>query len=145
MHDHEMSDEELKQIEQMSYEERDLPVHKSGKPFIYFMVFFVGCFIVAQQFMRWVDPDSVTTPGDSLSTKIRILPDADVPLIQSNRTAITDVEDLKQAERELLKNYSWVDKDAGKARIPVTRAQEIALAEGFPTRADAGVPEDYTK
>lgn len=145
MHDHDITPEERSQIEGMSYEERDLPIQKSGKPFLVFMVFLIGTFIVAQQFMRWVDPDSVETPGDGMESRIRILPDLDSPVIQSNRTAITDINDLKQSERDLLKNYSWVDKDAGKARVPVARAKELVLAEGLPTRANPGVPEDYSK
>ena len=48
-------------------------------------------------------------------------------------------------EEEHLHGTAWVDPLNGVVRIPVERAQELCLAEGFPVRtgggrSDAGVP-----
>lgn len=36
-------------------------------------------------------------------------------------------------ERAKLEGYAWVDRNAGVARIPVSRAMEILVTQGWPT------------
>ena len=38
-------------------------------------------------------------------------------------------EELERADREKLGTYGWVDREAGRVRIPVERAMEKLLAE----------------
>ncbi len=38
---------------------------------------------------------------------------------------ILDLETLRAAEKKILEGYSWVDREAGVARIPIERAMEI--------------------
>jgi hypothetical protein len=38
-------------------------------------------------------------------------------------------EELEQADREKLETYGWVDKKAGRVRIPIENAMEKLLAE----------------
>jgi hypothetical protein len=54
-----------------------------------------------------------------------------------------DVKGLRRDEARLLEQYSWVDKNAGTVRIPVSRAIELLAEKGLPHRvapAPAGVP-----
>lgn len=49
------------------------------------------------------------------------------PRLQTEFTA--DIERLRQIEEELLAGYGWVDRAAGRVRIPIERAMEL-VAEG---------------
>jgi hypothetical protein len=40
---------------------------------------------------------------------------------------------VKKAD-SILANYGWVNRDSGVARIPIERAMEIAVKEGFPVQ-----------
>ena len=45
-----------------------------------------------------------------------------------------DVKDLRREEARLLEHYSWIDKNAGTVRIPVSRAIELLAEKGLPHR-----------
>ncbi len=47
-----------------------------------------------------------------------------------------DIYVLRGEEAAKLDSYAWVDKEGGVARIPITRAMEVMLQRGFPTRAE---------
>lgn len=49
------------------------------------------------------------------------------PQLQTEFTA--DIEALRRSEEELLDRYSWIDREAGRVRIPIERAIEL-IAEG---------------
>ena len=44
---------------------------------------------------------------------------------------------LRGEEARLLEHYSWIDKNAGTVRIPVSRAIELLAEKGLPHRAAA--------
>lgn len=46
-----------------------------------------------------------------------------------NETAEEDLAGWLAHEREVLGSYGWVDEDAGKVRIPITRAMEILVVQ----------------
>ena len=48
-----------------------------------------------------------------------------------------DVKGLRREETRLLEHYSWIDKNAGTVRIPVSRAIELLAEKGLPHRAAA--------
>ncbi|HEV3060208.1 MAG TPA: hypothetical protein VGY48_18330 [Vicinamibacterales bacterium] len=45
-----------------------------------------------------------------------------------------DLQDLRDAEREILTTYGWVDRNAGVVRIPIDQAMRLALQRGLPAR-----------
>ena len=49
-----------------------------------------------------------------------------------------DLVRLHAREDAVLENYSWVDKAAGTARVPVDRAAELMLRKGFASRQGGG-------
>jgi hypothetical protein len=55
------------------------------------------------------------------------------PRLQTNPKQ--DLRDLRAAEEQLLKGYSWVDRNAGVVRIPVDEAMKLTLQRGLPARA----------
>lgn len=40
----------------------------------------------------------------------------------------TNLQTLKESNREALETYGWVDRDAGTVRIPIQRAMELEIA-----------------
>ncbi len=60
------------------------------------------------------------------------------PLPAPPRLQAYPFDDLKAFRREearLLEHYSWIDKNAGTVRIPVSRAIELLAEKGLPHRA----------
>jgi hypothetical protein len=45
-----------------------------------------------------------------------------------------DLQDLRDAEREILTTYGWVDRNAGVIRIPIDQAMRLAIQRGLPAR-----------
>lgn len=57
-----------------------------------------------------------------------------------------EMQELRKKEQEALTTYGWVDKNAGKVRIPIDQAIDIVAQRGLPTRAQgaqtgAGAPK----
>ena len=52
------------------------------------------------------------------------------PQLQSD--PIRELEVMRATEEAYLTSYGWVDNSSGIARIPVTRAMDLLLAEGLP-------------
>jgi len=48
-----------------------------------------------------------------------------------------ELNDLRSQEDKILSTYGWTDKRTGIVRIPIDRAMELQLQQGFPTRAAA--------
>jgi hypothetical protein len=44
---------------------------------------------------------------------------------------------MRSEEDQVLSSYGWVDRKAGKVRIPVERAIDLQLERGFRTRKEA--------
>ena len=57
----------------------------------------------------------------------------------NRNTPVTDLEDMRRAEDEVLHSYGWVDKQQGKVRIPIEKAKELAVQ-----RLNAPVPPPTT-
>ena len=45
-----------------------------------------------------------------------------------------DLQDLRVRQRRVLEGYSWVNKEAGIARIPIEDAMKIVIERGLPVR-----------
>ena len=43
-----------------------------------------------------------------------------------------DLQQMRQAEDQLLNHYAWIDPDRGVVRIPVQRALDIVAQKGLP-------------
>jgi hypothetical protein len=58
----------------------------------------------------------------------RVLPPA--PRLQT--TTAADIVELHKKEDEILRNYGWVDRNAGVVRLPIDRAMELIVERGLP-------------
>ena len=57
------------------------------------------------------------------------------PRLQDSPAA--DIVRLRRAEAAALHGYSWADRKAGTARIPIDRAMDLLIRKGLPTRKAA--------
>lgn len=47
-----------------------------------------------------------------------------------------ELEQLHEQEDETLSTYGWIDRKAGKVRVPIARAIELQLQRGFAVRKE---------
>jgi hypothetical protein len=57
------------------------------------------------------------------------------PRLQQNPQE--ELHDLRARQKALLEGYSWANKEAGIARIPIEDAMAIVVERGLPTRETA--------
>ena len=58
------------------------------------------------------------------------------PLLQTSLQR--ELARLRAAEEERLRGWGWVDRARGIARIPLERAEELALEQGLPVWGGSG-------
>lgn len=46
-----------------------------------------------------------------------------------------DLQDFRAREDEILNNYEWIDKNAGRVRIPIDVAMKLTVQRGLPVRS----------
>ncbi len=146
MHEHEQDDPEvLSEIEKLGYDPRDVPVEKTALHafFLFFSCFVVG--LVAWGIMAAIDRyEGTRTTGKQPLPERRAAPSDPYPLLQTNLTAKTDIHDLRAEEAAKTDHASWVDKDKGVVRIPISAAMEKVLSEGLPQSSTHGAPQSVT-
>lgn len=69
--------------------------------------------------------------------QVRELPPPGVPRLEVHPGR--DMETYLKQQEKLLNSYGWVDRQAGKVRIPIQRAMDLLLQQGLPVRS--GPPE----
>ena len=50
---------------------------------------------------------------------------------------VNEFVDFRQHEEAILKNYGWVNKEAGVVRMPITDAMRLTVERGLPARVPA--------
>lgn len=132
MHEHPKDDPELlSEIEKLGYDPRDIKVDKGMAMHAVFLYVGIGLSVLlAWGVMWWIDRSQVVVPEASSMQRDRV-PEQPDPLLQSNITAHKDIADLRKLEVAKTDYATWVDKEAGVARIPIAAAMEIMLEQGF--------------
>lgn len=51
----------------------------------------------------------------------------------------TEINDVRYAEEEQLNSAGWVDQSAGVAHIPISRAMQLIVERGLPTKPQTGI------
>jgi hypothetical protein len=59
------------------------------------------------------------------------------PLPQLQAHPVLDLEELHAKEQHELDSYGWVDRTHGIVRIPISRAMDLIMERGLPTRPAA--------
>jgi hypothetical protein len=61
-------------------------------------------------------------------------PQVAVPPPQLQSDSSRDLAELRAREDAILQSYGWVDRKAGRIRIPIDRAIELTAERGLPAR-----------
>jgi hypothetical protein len=59
------------------------------------------------------------------------------PLPPTRNTPVTDLADMRDAEKRALTTYGWVDQQKGIVRIPIDQAMKLTLQRGLPVQSGA--------
>lgn len=117
--------------ENIGHEERDVSV----VPVLWFLlglaIFLIASMAVLGFWFRAEESKRAAIDAAAPAVQASPLP-VDAPRLQANPA--DELVEFLAYEHEMLSTYGWVDKDAGIARIPIERAMELALEQGFPVR-----------
>jgi hypothetical protein len=94
----------------------------------------IGCAILVATWFQtsWVArPLTLSPPPGRATPVVPPLPPEPRPEAVSG----AQLRDLHAAEDAILTSTDWVDRDAGIARIPITRALDLAAERGLPARS----------
>jgi hypothetical protein len=86
---------------------------------------FVATFIIFGYFV----PRQAARPN--LATAVQDFPEPRLQIAPGE-----DLETLNNANRQKLDSYGWIDRSTGVARIPIERAIDIVVQQGWQERAD---------
>jgi hypothetical protein len=102
------------------YEPRDVPPRGAVFGMLgLFGLIAVAAIVVAVLFQIW--PAAPPTPAK---------PNVPAPRLESQEGQ--DRPAIDEAAREKLKGYGWTDRPGGKAHIPIDRAMELLVQQGWP-------------
>jgi len=123
-----------------AHEHSDVPVRPLFWFIVIFIVFAIACHVAVTLLYKGL-ATAERERMDPPQTQVARPADADVPrnqpLLQpfprrdappQNQTPVTDMEDMRRAENEVLHSYAWVDKQHGLVRIPIEEAKKAYAA-----------------
>ncbi len=129
MHDHNHDDPEtLSEIEKLGYDPRDVPVEKTWIHAVLLYASIAVTMVLAWLVMTVFDRAQVGKPQSATAVRSSTPPEP-YPLLQSNKTAKTDIIDLRKAEQIKTDTAGWVDQGKGIAHIPVEDAKHLVLED----------------
>jgi hypothetical protein len=119
---------------QLGYETEDVEYKKLGRSVIWFFMFVIFCGVAGVViFGLFIGFDNLRKPAENTAPFVNRTPKSPNPLLQTNVTARTDLNELRVREAELLQgNASWADKDKGIVRLPIDKAMDIYLSRVAP-------------
>lgn len=81
-------------------------------------------------FSRMAPLGQPAAPSAVANPNLRQLPPN--PIVQAHPHQ--DLVDFCQQQESQVNTYGWVDRQAGIVRVPISRAMDLVLAQGLPTR-----------
>lgn len=129
-HHHEPVDPNL--LEEMGYEQSDVNFGNLSKSVV---IFFVAStlIMIAGIVALWLWAPNMTfgAPQEKMADRPN-KPTPDVPLVQSNATALVDQVEFQTKQREAMTTYAWTDRKSGHVRVPIDEAMKKVIAKGLP-------------
>jgi hypothetical protein len=58
----------------------------------------------------------------------------EVPIDPYRDTPVTDLVNMRRAEKQALESYGWVDQQKGVVRIPIAEAKRLVVERGLPVQ-----------
>ena len=112
------------------YETRDASIPNLVKFAIGLFVLLVVALWAMRGLFNYFRVEQTLGPPASPFVDTRPLP----PLPRLQVAPARDWHELHASEDEMLSSYSWVDKQAGVVRIPISRAMDLLAQRGLPAR-----------
>lgn len=116
------------------YESGDIKIKPLMRSVIIFFVFTAGSIVLSAGLFEWLVPGGFASTFQPKGMKHR-LPPPGLPLLQTNVSVRTDIANLTKRERTAINSYSWVNRNAGIAHVPIDRAIDIVAKDGLPNWA----------
>ncbi len=139
------------------HEESDVNVRALLWAVVIFIVFAIGTHLAIGMMFRFyaqlfrgkttAPMTAIAMPADaSVPPAPRLQPfpghDTSGTTIPPNRnTPVTDMEDMRAAEDQALKNPGWVDRQKGVVRLPIEVAKQLVVQRGLAVNTGAGSKE----
>lgn len=124
------NDEPINPAVTVGYETEDVNMASLGKWARGFFGMTILMFFVAYGIFYVMDKDGIKEAQEPQSPFARKIPSPPNPLLQTNKTAKTDMIDLRREEAMKLTTPDWVDKAKGVVRLPVDTAIDDYLKSG---------------
>jgi hypothetical protein len=117
----------------VGHEETDADIGPLIRFAIFLTVFTLVAAAITVGFYRFLDSreQAANAPRYPMTVGVE-RPRPPAPRLQTY--PFDDVKAFRKQEAELLEHYTWVDKNAGTVRIPVSRAMELLAERGLPYR-----------
>src|SRR3954447_11713371 len=125
-HEHDGHEQRLPDLSRPEerFEHRDVnvwAVYKFGIALAFLCIVSVALLYGLYQY--FVSREGGPIARDLVNVDARRLPP--MPRLQS--APITDLQDMRAAENDILKGYAWVDQPHGVVRIPIDRAMDLLV------------------
>ena len=101
----------------------------------------VGGVVVVQIFLWYLLMNMRTSEdgGDRHPPQLaKQIPPPPAPRLQSQ--SLRDYEEYRSEQESKLNSYSWIDREKGIVRVPISRAMDLATKRGLPVPAPANQP-----
>jgi hypothetical protein len=125
--------ENEQQVSSPGYETRDTNTRSVLWFAVILFLTVAATFISMRGLFGYYSASQPLGPAASPFDSERMLPPE--PRLQVNPAV--DLSQVRQSQEEILQSYGWVDKAAGKVRVPIDRAMDLLLKQGLPTRQSA--------
>ncbi len=91
-------------------------------------ILIASLFALAFLFRLFTHRDALTGPQPSSMNREGQIP----PLPRLQVSPPRDLRALRKAEDDVINSYGWVDRNAGRVRIPIDRAMDLIAQRGLP-------------
>jgi hypothetical protein len=118
------------------HEHHDVPAGPILKFGLTLVILMVASFALVAWLFEWLSSRPVVLQHSPMVHPGELPPP---PRLQV--TPLRDLEALRKSEEGVINSYGWVDRDAGRVRIPVDRAMQLMVQRGFPVRGAETKPQ----
>jgi hypothetical protein len=118
---------------ELRYEYRDVDAPKIWKTtFLFF--FFTAVTVLVVIPMYWYAAGNASWSKWGVSNRderVGKIPQQPYPMLQTDQQVKTDIRDHRMAEAKKTGEFGWLDKNSGKAHIPIDEAIKKVAASGL--------------
>lgn len=130
------NNDDFQSTREEGYERRDASIRGLLLFGLFLAVVLVFVFVSMKWTFNWLAAESPRGESAAPFAQGRPLPSA--PLLQANPHM--DLRSYCAGQVEELNSYGWLDKQNGVVHIPIDRAMDIVMQQGFTSRPESEIP-----